>query len=347
MIAVCKKHFIVLSECLVAVLCISIIYVAFSKKKEEVRIIKSGFILISNDANFNQVMDSLAPFINYMDKFEKLAKAKKLEEKIKAGRYRITEDISPKDLINLLVFGMQKEDTFMIMNYDNVYQMIGRVSKKIEADSLKFVKVFDSIAVQKGFQNAEDLKYYFISDTYNFYWTTTPEEFFRKFEKLHDEFWTNENISKKNRLGITKDQVYSLAAIVHKESGGKPDEQSRIAGLYLNRYHRGMPLQSDPTVIYAMNKEADFTKSIKRLYHKNLKIDSPYNTYIRKGIPPKPICMVSKSTLENVLNAEKNDYIYMVADPKRPGYHNFTKSYREHRKHARQYHMWLNTRKIR
>jgi len=341
-----KKLLIVLSECLVAVLCISLILITVSRKKEEMKIIKSGFVLIPNDANFSQVMDSIAPFVNYIDKFEKLAKAKKLEEKIKAGRYKVTEDISPKDLINLMISGMQKEDTFVIIHYDNVYQMIGQVSKKIEADSLKFVKVFDSIAIQKGFENAEDLKYYFLSDTYNFYWTTTPEYFFKKFEKLHDDFWTQENISKKDRLGLTRDQVYSLAAIVHKESGGKSDEQSRIAGLYLNRYHRGMYLQSDPTVIYAMNKKVNFTQSIKRLYYKNLKIDSPYNTYIKRGIPPKPICMVSKSTLENVLNAEKNDYIYMVADPKNPGYHKFTKSYREHRKYAKQYHIWLNNRKI-
>jgi len=341
-----RKKLLILSEYLLAMVCVLLVYTTVSKRREEIKIIKSGFVLIPNEASFSQIIDSLSPFINHIDRFEELAKGKKLEEKVKAGRYKITEEISPKELINLLIFGMQKEDTFMIIHYDNVYQMIGRVSRKIESDSLEFVRVFDSIAMQKGLKNAEDLKYYFLSDTYNFYWTTTPEEFFKKFEKLNDEFWTEENISKKDRLGLTKDQVYSLASIVHKESGGKPDEQSRIAGLYLNRYHRGMPLQSDPTVIYAMNEKANFTKSIKRLYHKNLKIDSPYNTYIKKGIPPKPICMVSRSTLENVLNAEKNDFIYMVADPKRPGFHNFTKSYREHRKHAREYHRWLNRIKI-
>jgi len=341
-----KKSLITLSEYLIIVLCILLVGITVSNKKEEIKIIKSGFVLIPDNADFDRVIDSLSPFINYIERFEELAKAKKLDEKIKAGRYNITEDISPKELINLLALGVQKEDTFMIVHYDNVYQMIGRVARKVQADSLRFVKVFDSIAIEKGLETAEDLKYYFLSDTYNFYWTTTPEEFFKRFEKLHDDFWTQENLSKKDRLGITKDQVYSLASIVHKESGGRPDEQSRIAGLYLNRYHRGKPLQSDPTVIYAINKEANFTKSIKRLYHKHLKIDSPYNTYKRKGIPPRPICMVSKSTIENVLNAEKNDFIYMVADPKNPGYHNFTKSYREHRKYAREYHKWLNNMKI-
>ena len=107
-----------------------------------------------------------------------------------------------------------------------------------------------------------------------------------------------------------------------------------------------MKLQSDPTVIYAINKEHNFSKNIKRIYHKDLRHPSPYNTYANAGIPPGPICMVNKSSIDNVLDAENNDFIFMCADPERPGYHKFTNSDIEHAKNAKAYHEWLNKNKI-
>jgi hypothetical protein len=224
--------------------------------------------------------------------------------------------------------------------------MIGRVARKTQVDSLVFVTVFDRIAQEKGLTSAEDLKIYFFSDTYQFYWTVTPEEFFKKFEKDYNEFWTEERKAKEQKLGLTREQIYALASIVQKESGGKEDEQKIIAGLYLNRYEKGMKLQSDPTVIYAINKEHNFTKQIKRIYNKDLKHPSPYNTYANAGVPPGPICMVNKAVVDNVLNAEKNNYIFMCADPEKLGYHKFTDSDIEHAKNAKAYHEWLNKNKI-
>ena len=251
-----------------------------------------------------------------------------------------------REIANMIIAGNQTPNSFRIKDFDDVYQMIGRVSKKTETDSANFVKKLDEIAIKKGYKNAEDLKKYFFNNTYDFFWTVTPKEFFDKFENDYKDFWTADRIEKEKKSGLTRDQIYALASIVYKESGGKPDEQRTIAGLYLNRYKKGMKLQSDPTVIYAVNKASNFTQQIKRVYYKHLKEPSPYNTYANKGIPPGPICIVDKNSIDAVLEAENNNYIFMCADPARFGYHKFTDNDAEHAKNAKAYQDWLNSRQI-
>lgn len=316
------------------------------KKYKGNNVSKSGFILVPRNANFEQVLDSISPYLSDVKSFREVALSKNLDKKINAGRYKISEGDDNTKLINMIKAGLQTEDSFRIGDFDDVYQMIGRISRKTEKDSLDFVKVFDKIAKEKGLNSAEDLKPYFFSDTYRFYWTVSPEEFFKKFEKDYHNFWNEERLAKEKALGLSRNQIYALASIVQKESGGKTDEQKTISGLYLNRYQKGMKLQSDPTVIYAINKEHNFTKNIKRIYLKDLYHPSPYNTYTNVGIPPGPICMVNKTSIDNVLSAEKNNYLYMCADPERLGYHKFTHSYTEHMENAKAYHEWLNKNKI-
>ena len=318
----------------------------FYKKHKGDNVAKSGFILIPRNADFEQVLDSIKPYLKDNESFKSIALEKNLDKSIKAGRYRIETGSSNSKLVNMIKAGLQTEDTFRIKDFDDVYQMIGRVSRKTEKDSLDFVQAFDKIALSKGLASAEDLKIYFFSDTYNFYWTVTPEEFFKKFENDYNKFWNAERQAKEKKLRLSRNEIYALASIVQKESGGKKDEQKTIAGLYLNRYKKGMKLQSDPTVIYAINKEHNFSKNIKRIYHKDLRHPSPYNTYANAGIPPGPICMVNKSSIDNVLDAENNDFIFMCADPERLGYHKFTNSDIEHAKNAKAYHEWLNKNKI-
>lgn len=316
------------------------------KKYKGNNIKKTGYIIIPKNSNLKQVLESLNPYLQDAESFKEIAIAKNLEKNIKAGRYQVKIGDDNTKLVNMLKAGLQTEDSFRIKDFDDVYQMIGRVSRKTQADSMEFVKTFNQIAQKKGLHSAEDLKSYFFSDTYYFYWTVSPEEFFNKFEKDYNLFWNAERQTKEKKLGLNRNQIYALASIVQKESGGKTDEQKTIAGLYLNRYKKGMKLQSDPTVIYAINKEHNFTRNIQRIYHKDLLHPSPYNTYANTGIPPGPICMVNKSSIDNVLNAENNNYIYMCADPQRPGYHKFTNSDTEHLANAKAYHDWLNKNKI-
>ena len=141
-------------------------------------------------------------------------------------------------------------------------------------------------------------------------------------------------------------QVYILASIVQKETL-RSEEQNKIAGVYINRLNKNMKLQADPTVIYAIKKKEDnFNKVIRRVLYKDLKLNSPYNTYRYSGLTPGPICMPNLSTIEAVLNPESHDYLYFVASPTNPGYHLFSKNLSEHNKNKRLYTRWLNSKKL-
>lgn len=309
---------------------------------------KEGYILIPHSANFNTILDSIVPYIKNKENFVEVAKSKSLDQFFNAGRYKIKSGANNTDLVNMIKAGNQTENTFRIGDFFTVYQMVGKVAKKTELDSLRFAKDLDQIAKDKGLNDAEDLKKYFFIDSYNFFWTVTPAQFFKKFENDYQQFWTAERKQKAQNSGLSNNQIYALASLVYKETGGKPDEMKTVAGLYLNRYRKGMKLQSDPTVIYAVSKANNFKgEPLKRVFFKHLREDSPYNTYFSVGIPPGPICMVDKKSVDAVLNAESNNYIYMCADPARLGFHKFTASAEQHAINAKAYQDWLNAQNIR
>lgn len=318
----------------------------FYKKYYGNNIKKDGYVLIPHQASFKQILDSAAKYVDSKEAFEAVAKEKELNTHFKPGRYHFQKGLGNANLVNMIKAGNQSENSFRIGDFGDVYQMLGKVTKKTELDSLKFVNGLNTIATEKGYSSAEDLKKYFFIDTYNFFWTVTPEEFFRKFDDQYNEFWNAERKGKEQQSRLTRDQIYALASIVYKESGGKKDEMRTIAGLYLNRYRKDMKLQSDPTVIYAINKQTNFKQPIKRVFYKYLSTPSPYNTYANKGIPPGPICIVDKNSVDAVLNAEKHDYIFMCADPARLGYHKFTASAEQHAINAKAYQDWLNAQNI-
>ena len=308
---------------------------------------KEGYVLIPHSANFNSILDSIAPYIKNKEQFSEVAKSKSMDKYFSAGRYRIKSGTNNTDLVNMIKAGNQTENTFRIGDFFTVYQMVGKVALKTELDSLRFATDLNKIATTKGLTNAEDLKKYFFIDSYNFFWTVTPQEFFKKFEDDYNSFWNAERKAKEQSLGLSRDQVYALASLVYKETGGKPDEMKTVAGLYLNRHRKGMKLQSDPTVIYAVSKANNFQGDpIKRVFFKHLREPSPYNTYFSSGIPPGPICMVDKNSVDAVLNAQANDFIYMCADPARFGFHKFTASAAEHAVNAKKYQDWLNSKNI-
>lgn len=318
----------------------------FYKKYYGNNVQKDGYVLIPHGAEFKQILDSITPYIDNKESFNAVAKDKSMDQYFKPGRYHFEKGASNTVLVNMIKAGNQTANSFRIGDFGDVYQMVGKVSKKTELDSLKFVNDLNKIATEKGYNNAEDLKKYFFIDTYNFFWTVTPEEFFKKFKDQYNEFWIADRKVKEQKSGLSREQIYSLASIVYKESGGKPDEMKTIAGLYLNRFRKGMKLQSDPTVIYAINKQTNFKEPIKRVLYKHLTTPSPYNTYANAGIPPGPICVVDKNSVDAVLDAENNSYIFMCADPARMGYHKFTASAEEHVINAKAYQDWLNSKNI-
>lgn len=319
----------------------------YYKKLYGDNVAKEGYILIPHGTNFNAILDSISPYLKNKASFAEVGKSKHLDKFFNAGRYRIKQGSNNTDLVNMIKSGNQTENSFRIGDFFAVYQMVGKVTKKTELDSLRFATDLNKIAQQKGLTNAEDLKPYFFNDTYNFFWTVTPQDFFKKFETDYHKFWNPERKEKEQQLGLSRNQIYALASLVYKETGGKPDEMKTVAGLYLNRYQKGMKLQSDPTVIYAVSKKSNFTQPpIRRVLFKDLREPSPYNTYANAGIPPGPICIVDKNSVDAVLNYEKHNYIYMCADPSNFGYHKFTASDAEHAQNAKIYQEWLNSKNI-
>lgn len=253
-------------------------------------------------------------------------------EKILPGRYKIQQGMSNNDLVNLLRSGKQEPVNVTFNNVYTVEQLAGKVSAFIEADSLDFIHYFDTATFfDRYFISKENIITIFLPNTYEFYWNTSAEQFVQRMKKEHDKFWTQKRADKAAGIGFTPQEVYTLASIVYAETK-KEDEAARIAGVYVNRINKNIPLQADPTLKFALG---DFT--IKRILNKDKEVNSPYNTYKYTGLPPGPICMPPTSYLDAVLNFEKHDYIFFCAREDFSGYHSFARTLAEHNQNARRY----------
>jgi UPF0755 protein len=187
---------------------------------------------------------------------------------------------------------------------------------------------------------------YFVPNTYELFWNTSAEKFRERMFKEYDRFWNENRLKKAKVLKMTPDQVMALASIVMKETP-KAVEQPRVAGLYLNRIKIGMPLQADPTIIYILKQIHGQDFVVKRVLKKDLKLKSPYNTYLNRGVPPSLIAMPDISAIDAVLNYERHNYLYMCVNVDKFGYHLFASSLKQHNKNARKYQRWLNQQGIR
>jgi len=298
----------------------------------------SQIILVPTGTNFEVLKDTLRA--NHLLKNEvvfDLFCSKKNYNRVHPGRYLVSAEMDANSLVNMLRLGAQKPLNIIFNNTSTIQDLAGKLSYQIEADSLAFLEAFSNEMFYStyGFDEAS-IRKLFIPNTYEVYWTITPVEFLERMQKEYTRFWTEDRLVKANKLGLDPHEVSVLASIVQKESS-KADEQPVVAGLYLNRLDQGMKLQSDPTVIYAMKERDGFDIVIKRVLNRDLKIDSPYNTYRYKGLPPNPICIPEMFSLLSVLNYKKHDYVYMCAKEDFSGYHNFTKSWSEHKRNAKRF----------
>ena len=233
-------------------------------------------------------------------------------------------------------------------NQESVEALAGRVAEQIEADSLSLLQAFDDAQFleEAGFDEDTKLAMY-LPNTYEFFWNTSAKGFRDRMYKEYKRFWTEDRLEKAKKQNLTPAQAISLAAVVQKETV-KSDERPRVAGVYLNRIKKGILLQADPTVIFAIKKETgNYDTIIKRVLYRDLEIDSPYNTYKNAGVPPGPITMPDISSIEAVLNPEKHDYLYFVADVSNFGYHMFAKTLAQHNRNKVQYVRWLNQQNVR
>jgi UPF0755 protein len=299
-------------------------------------------IYVPSDQSYTTVRNQLKDYLADIKSFDIVAQKKGYVSNVRPGKYEIRKGMSNNDIVNSLR-SRNIPIKISFNNQETLERLAGRISEQIESDSISLLIVMkDEAFLNKNGFNSENVLAMYVPNTYEFYWNSSAETFRDRMLTEYNRFWNESRLSKADALGLSPLQVMSLAAIVQKETA-RVDERPQVAGVYLNRVRVGMLLQADPTVIFAIKKKTDdFDTIIKRVLFKDLEIDSPYNTYKYAGIPPGPIAMPDISSIDAVLNPEKHDYFYFVADVSNPGYHLFAKSLAQHNRNRQQYINWIN-----
>ena len=279
--------------------------------------------------------------VNDAVSFGFLSKLKDLDTNLKAGMYSLEPDMTNLQLINKLLSGAQSPVNLTFSNARFLSQLPKRLTQNLEIDSADMAKVLlaDTTASHYGFEENKFISM-FIPNTYQVYWTDSPKEILDRIKSEYEKFWNEDRRQKAKNLNMTPVQVSILASIVQSETN-KMDEAPTVAGVYINRLQRGIPLQADPTLVYAIG---DF--SIRRILNKDKEFESPYNTYKYKGLPPGPISMPSIASLNAVLDYEDHSYLYFCAKEDFSGYHVFAETLTEHNRNARKFQRALNRERI-
>ena len=271
--------------------------------------------------------DQIAKFIGY--------------KTVRPGRYEIKQGMSLLSLARMLRNGQHSPVNFVITKIRTKETLASRVGKSFECDSLQMIQFLNSPdSLQQYGLDTNTVMAVAMPYTYTIRWNTTPGRIFEQFHTAYKIFWNEERKQKAANLGLTPLQVSTLASIIDEETNSKTDKPN-VASVYLNRIAKGMPLQADPTVKFAMRNFG-----LKRILKVHLTTESQYNTYINKGLPPGPICTPDLQTIDAVLDSPKTDYLYFVASSAFDGSHIFTTNYADHMKHARIYQKELNKRNI-
>ncbi|TVP48791.1 MAG: endolytic transglycosylase MltG [Mongoliibacter sp.] len=306
--------------------------------KEEGRMIR-----IPSNATFQMVVDILdkTDVINDVLTFSFVSKVMKYQENVKPGLYTIPAKTNNLNLVKLLRSGRQ---TPVMVTFNNVRvkeDLAEKITRNLEINEQQFLDLLtDSVNIRKfGFEE-ETIMAMFIPNSYEVWWNTSAEKLFDRMYNEYNKFWTEERKNKASQLGLSPNEVSTLASIVQAETQ-KADERPKVAGVYLNRLKINMPLQADPTLVFAVG---DF--NIKRVLNVHKEIESPYNTYKYAGLPPGPINLPEITALEAVLNYEDHAYLYFCAKEDFSGYHAFATNLTEHLSNARRYQAALNRSKI-
>ncbi len=301
---------------------------------------KTAHIHIPTGATYETVKDTLEErgILRHRDWFDWVADQKGYPDLVKPGRYALKDSMSSNELVDLLRSGKQDPVQVSFHGVRKKSGLAGRICGRLECDSAAFLALLNDPEYLKQYGvDKETALVLFIPNTYELYWNSSAKAVFRRMVKEWERFWNEERRRKAEELGLTPVQVSILASIVQAEQEKHPDERPIVAGLFLNRLERGMKLQSDPTLVYAIGDP-----SIERVHNKDKEVDSPYNTYEHKGLPPGPINVPEISSIEAVLEPDTHDYLFMCAKPDTSGYHNFARTGRQHRINAEKYQRWLD-----
>jgi UPF0755 protein len=336
------KHLIILSGIIMIVVFISLFYNIYNKIYEP-NTEKTTTLYLPTGSDYPKVLTILkeSGMLRDIRSFNWLAHRKMYPSLVKPGAYKIEKGWNNNLLIDKLRSGAQTPVNVTFNNIRFREDLAGVLDRHLEPDSVSFLTILnnDSLAKHYGFTH-ENFTCLFIPNTYEFYWTTTPLRFVARMKREYNIFWNESRRTKAAILGLSPQQVITLASIVQDETG-KNDEKPRISGVYINRLRRGWLLQADPTIKYAMN---DF--SIRRILDDYLKINSPYNTYKYAGLPPGPINFPEIPSIDAVLNAETHEYMYFCAKDDFSGYHAFAVNEQEQQLNAQRYHAALDRRGI-
>ena len=320
-------------------------YVAFLKPNIYLDGKKYKFIYVPTKSTYDEMIAMLEEENILQDKktFEWLAQAFNLKDSFKPGRYRIIAGMSNRQLISMIKKGKQEKVKLTFNSSDHTNEdLVKKIADKLEISEEELETFFSTetpLREKYNFTN-ENLRCLFIPETYEINWNTSLPDLMKLVEDNYSGFWTNSRKQKAKQAGFSEQDIIILASIVQSESA-IDEEQQQIAGVYINRLRKNMPLQADPTLIYALN---DF--SIQRVRSGDKNIDSPYNTYRNKGLPPGPICLPYEKAIDAVLNYNKHSFLYFCAKPNLNGYSNYSVSYEEHKKYADAYQKEMDRRGI-
>ncbi len=289
-------------------------------------------IYINGRTEYVQVSNAIVPKLKWKNSFKRKSVERRLENNMHSGHYYFEKGLSTNYIVSALKNGWQSPVNVTIAGTIRTKGEIAHaISKKVMADSAELVNCINNI-------------YQILPDTYQVYWDESAESIVAKLQKEWNRFWNSEpdfvegtnRDSIASRMGLSRKEVAIIASIVNQESNYVP-EYGQIAGVYVNRLKCGMPLQADPTVKYAIG---DF--SLKRILNIHLTVDSPFNTYKYRGLPPEPICVPSIDAIDAVLNYSKDSYLYFCASPEFNGTHRFARTLSEHSRNAAEYRQALN-----
>ena len=310
--------------------------VMLGDKKEIVVYIQSGSTYLDIYSKFVS-----RDMLKNPSSFHWVARRKNYPNHIKAGRYIIKNRMNNNTLVNLLRSGQQEPVNVTFHNIRTKEDLASDISKHLEADSLSIINLLNNkeFLTENGFSEQTVLSL-FIPNTYEFFWNTSANDFFFRMKKEYEKFWNKNRQSLAEGIHLTPIEVSTLASIVDEETY-ITEEKPRVAGVYINRLKKGIRLQADPTVKFAVGNI-----KMQRVLKKHLRIDSPYNTYRHAGIPPGPIRIPSVEAIDAVLQHEKHDYLYFCAKEDFSGYHRFARTLAQHNQNARLYQRELNRRRI-
>lgn len=303
---------------------------------------ETALVYIPTGATYTELIEEISPLVKDIYTFDRIARRKGYVNNIKAGRYILKKGLNNNDIVGVL----RSKNTPINITFNNqerLENLAGRIATQIEADSVSLIKAFkDSLFIKEKMFSSDNALSMYIPNKYEFFWNTSAEQFRDRMYKEYKRFWNEKRLAKAKEIGLSPYQISTVASIVQKETA-KVDERPRVAGVYLNRYKNGWKLDADPTVIYAIKKHRnDWDAVIKRVLYKDLELDSPYNTYKYAQLPPGPITMPDISSIDAVLNYEKHEYYFFVANVEKMGYHKFAKTLAQHNRNKKQYVNWIN-----